>query len=309
MQHLDLTALRYFSETALTGSIRLASDRLHVTPSAVSRQIAKLEHRLATVLFERRPTGVVLTPSGQLLADELINVYGNLARVQTLIGDLEGLRRGEVTIHCLEGAVEAWLPGLIARFNDRHPHIEFAVVVSSTDRAAEALASGRCDIALMFKAPRRPDIDVVAAGSEPLVALVHPGHPLARRATTSLAELLRYPVALPDTTFGVRQVFDRHMKKARSAPQCLVTTNSIAMTRSIVRQGAAVTLLPHLSAQHDCAMGLLSAIPLARASGLRAEVDLCVRKDRVLTAAAREVLAAMKADFGNLFTAPAAAEA
>jgi len=144
MQHLDLTALRYFSETALTGSIRLASDRLHVTPSAVSRQIAKLEHRLATVLFERRPTGVVLTPSGQLLADELINVYGNLARVQTLIGDLEGLRRGEVTIHCLEGAVEAWLPGLIARFNDRHPHIEFAVVVSSTDRAAEALASGRC---------------------------------------------------------------------------------------------------------------------------------------------------------------------
>ena len=44
---MDFTALRYFSETAHSRSIRAASERLHVSPSAISRQIAKLEHRVS----------------------------------------------------------------------------------------------------------------------------------------------------------------------------------------------------------------------------------------------------------------------
>ncbi|ALM85371.1 LysR family transcriptional regulator [Bordetella sp. N] len=305
MQHLDLTALRYFSETAMTGSIRLASARLHVTPSAISRQIAKLEHRLGTVLFERRPTGVALTASGQLLADELVAIYGNLSRVQTLIGDLEGLRRGEVVIHCLEGAVDTWLPDVIARYHAQHPGIEFNVLVSSTDRAVEALAAGRCDIALMFKAPPRADIEVVASDSEPLVALVSPTHALARRRSVTVPDLLRHKLAMPDASFGVRQVLDRYLRQGRIDAPWLLTANSIAMTRSLVRRGVAVTILPHLSAQHDCELGLLKALPISRAGALRADVQLCVRRDRPLTAAAHHAMRLMTGAFAGLFTAPA----
>ncbi|ARP84206.1 hypothetical protein CAL12_27580 [Bordetella genomosp. 8] len=305
MQHLDLTALRYFSVAAATGSIRLASARLHVTPSAISRQIAKLEHRLGTVLFERRPTGVVLTASGQLLAAEMEAIYGNLSRVQTLIGDLEGLRRGEVVIHCLEGAIDTWLPAVIARYHAQHPGIEFNVVVSSTDRAAEAVAAGRCDVALMFKAPPRREIEVIASGVEPLVAVVSPTHALARRRSISVAELLRHKLAMPDASYSLRQLFDRYLKQAGAEAPCLLTANSIAMIRSIVRRGAAVSVLPHLSAQYDCQLGLLKAVAISRAGALRAEVQLCVRRDRPLTAAARRAVQLMTEAFDGLFTAPA----
>jgi DNA-binding transcriptional LysR family regulator len=67
MQHvaevelMDFTALRYFSATAHSRSIRAASERLHVSPSAISRQIAKLEHELRAPIFDRRAQGMKLT--------------------------------------------------------------------------------------------------------------------------------------------------------------------------------------------------------------------------------------------------------
>jgi len=303
MQHLDLTALRCFSEAAQSGSIRLASARLHVTPSAVSRQIAKLEHRLGAVLFERRANGVTLTPSGRLLADELTSVYRNLSRVQAMIGELHDLRRGEVVVHCMEGAIESWLPAVVAAFNARHPQIEFKLCVSSTDRSVEALLAGTCDMAVVFRAPQRPEVEVLESGSEPLVALMPPGHALAERASVRMEELFEHPLVMPDATFGVRQLLEPLLRRHKADPPVLVTTNSIAMARSMVRRGLGLTVLPYLSAAHDCELGLLVAVPLADAGHLNAQVDLCVRRDRPPTAAARETLAMMREHFATLFAA------
>ncbi|WP_186332312.1 LysR family transcriptional regulator [Bordetella genomosp. 13] len=301
MQHLDLTALRCFSEAAESGSIRLASARLHVTPSAVSRQIAKLEHRLGAVLFERRANGVVLTPSGRLLADELSSVYRNLSRVQSMIGELRELRRGEVVLHCMEGAVDSWVPAVVAAFNARHPKIEFKLAVSSTDLSIEALLAGKCDMAIVFRAPARPEIEVLESGTEPLAALVPPGHALAARAAVRIEELFQYPLVLPDATFGLRQLLEPLLRRHKDDAPVLVTTNSIAMTRSMVRQGVGITVLPYLSAAHDCELGLLKAVPLADAGYVGAQVDLCVRRDREPTVAAREMLALMRPRFTSLF--------
>jgi DNA-binding transcriptional LysR family regulator len=68
---MDFTALRYFSETANSRSIRAASERLHVSPSAISRQIAKLEHELKAPIFDRRAHGMKLTPAGEILQSKV----------------------------------------------------------------------------------------------------------------------------------------------------------------------------------------------------------------------------------------------
>ncbi|MBV8891425.1 MAG: LysR family transcriptional regulator, partial [Acidobacteria bacterium] len=68
---MDFTALRYFYETAHSRSIRAASERLHVSPSAISRQIAKLEHELRAPLFDRRAHGMSLTAAGEILRSEV----------------------------------------------------------------------------------------------------------------------------------------------------------------------------------------------------------------------------------------------
>lgn len=300
MRQLDLTALRYFAEAAACGSIRQAADRLHVTPSAVSRQIAKLETRLRATLMERGPEGVRLTQAGKLLAEEVGTMHRLVERVQARIGDLEGLRRGTVAIRCMEGAVDTWLPRAVADFHALHPQVTYDIAVDNTDGTIASLLKGECDIGVTFKAPRRSEIGVVATRSAPLQALVSPNHPLGKRTSVELATLLTYPLALPGPAFGVRRVLDQLFKQQRQPVSELITANSIAMTRALARQGVAVTILPTFSAGHDIDNGHLRSIPILGAGHLRAEVELCVRKGHMLPAAPREFLESLKADFARL---------
>ncbi len=300
MSRLDLTALRYFAEAAGCGSIRQAADRLHVTPSAVSRQIAKLEGRLKTVLMERRSDGVRLTQAGQMLAEDIGQIHRMVDRIEARIGDLEGLQRGTVSIRCMEGAVDTWLPAVIADFHRRFPRIRYDVAASNADETIRALVAGSCDLGVTFKSPKRAEIGVVATHSVALEAMVGAAHPLASRSAVTLATLLEHPLALPSPAFGVRRVLDHLFKQQRSQPNEVVSTNSIAITRAMVRQGIAATILPRLSAQHDIAHGHLKVLPIVNGGHLTAEVELCVRKGEMLPVAARALLGVMKARFAEL---------
>src|SRR5690606_1688278 len=154
------------------------------------------------------------------------------SRVQELISDLDNQRRGNVTLYCMEGAVEGWVSQIVGQYRQRHPGIRFQLHVSSTDQSLEALIKGECDIAIIFKAPRKPEVISVARGHEPLVALVAPEHPVAHHTTIQLRELFQYNIVMPDNRFGVRQVVDRKARALGITPALAVTTNSIAMTRS-----------------------------------------------------------------------------
>jgi DNA-binding transcriptional LysR family regulator len=80
---MDFTALRYFSETANSRSIRAASERLHVSASAISRQIAKLEHELRAPIFDRHAEGMKLTPAGEILQERFERMMREFARVKS----------------------------------------------------------------------------------------------------------------------------------------------------------------------------------------------------------------------------------
>jgi DNA-binding transcriptional LysR family regulator len=89
---MQLTALRYFHETARLGSIRKAAEALSVTPSAISRQIANLEHDLRAPLFERSVHGMRLTAAGDLLARQTHRTFLDLDRVRSSVDVLRALR-------------------------------------------------------------------------------------------------------------------------------------------------------------------------------------------------------------------------
>lgn len=287
---MDFTALRYFFEAARTGSIRQAAEHIHVAPSAISRQIAKLEHELDAQLFERRSSGVKLTAAGELLARQLESTVRDIYRVRAQIDDLKGLRRGDVTIYTIEGLVDAVVSLSIAKFSFQYPEIHFQVDVASTDRIIEAIVAGEADIGIALNAPRRADVSVCFGWQEPLHAIVAPSHALSGRKSISLQELTRYPATLPDRTFGVRRQIDAMLKKTDLQPKMLVITNSILTTVCVARQGAAYTLMPMFAVERDIKAGTLLAIPLTDDDLEPSSVEICVHRNRRLSLAAREFL-------------------
>lgn len=282
--------IRYFHEVAKLGSIRRAADRLHVAPSAVSRQIAQLETELDAVLFERSKIGVRLTAAGEVLQRETRRIFHDLSRARSALDDLRGLRRGEIVIWLLEGLVSGFLPRIIATFNQRYPDVTFNVQTAPTDRIIEALMEDWADIGITFNAAPRAEIEVMGEFVEPISCLVSKTHAYAGRKQLTMADICKQPLALPEHSFGLRQVFERAVRKRGHKPNVVVTTNSLELTKTMAATGQVIAFMPALTVTHEVETGMLQAIPVDEPEFAAARSSVCVHRDRPLPHAARAFL-------------------
>jgi DNA-binding transcriptional LysR family regulator len=284
---MDFTALRYFSETAHLGSVRAASERLHISPSAISRQIAKLEHELRAAMFDRRADGMKLTAAGEILQLKVEAMVRELARVKSHIAALQQLQAGTVDLYCFQTAVESFVAPVLHEFHMRHPNVLFTVTMSSTDETVEALINGVAEIGLVVNPPERDTIAVTEILRDTIVAAVAPTHTLARRNVISLRELADFPLILTETSFGLRQQIDRILAHHSVGPNIFCVTNSLALSKGVACFDRECTLLPRFAVQQEVAAGTLCAIPVTEFNDHPLVYCFCALKGRSMTPAAK----------------------
>lgn len=287
---MNFTAFRYFNEVVKAGAIRRAADRLHVAPSAVSRQIAILERQLGTPLLERNNSGIRLTPAGVILERYTRQVFRDLERVQESITRYRGLQAGEVKLDVIEGLLSNILPATITRLHARFPAITFNIRALSTDRIVEALIRNECDIGIAFNVRERPEIAVVAERADPVMALVAPTDPFAGRSSVSLEELAARNLALPHADWGMRQMFDAAMAEAGLSPVVVTVANNLELPRALAMTGDVVTIGPALNATAQIRDGTLVAVAVDHPLFRAVRSSVCVHRDRQLSFAANEFL-------------------
>jgi DNA-binding transcriptional LysR family regulator len=110
-------ALEYFSEVVETGSLRLAAQKFDVAPSAVSRQIARLEQDLGQDLFERSPKGMLPTAAARLVLEFLTETRLRAEKMRADINDLTDLKRGNVRLAVVEALSSDFLADLLRHFS------------------------------------------------------------------------------------------------------------------------------------------------------------------------------------------------
>lgn len=287
---MNLTRLRYFHEVALCGSIRQAAERVHVAASALSRQISKLEHEFDAPLLERRTTGVVLTPAGHLLAQHTRSMFRDLDRLKSQVDDLRALARGAVALSTIEGIVGDLLPEIIAGFLASFPNISFNVSTGSSNRIMEAVIADEVDIGITYNAQARAEVEIVLAFPFPSYAIVAPSHALAAARTVSVGDVLKHKVALPDPSFGLRRLVDAAARGQGLEVKEALQTNSFEMMKSIAQTGKAITILPKTMVRREIAAGQLCAIPMSDRPLANAQMQICIRRNRTLSSAARGFL-------------------
>ncbi len=108
MRHLS--TLSFITDVARSGSIRKTAERLHITPSALTRKIQDFEEELGTPLFERTARGMQLNAAGALLVQHARSQAADLDRVRAQIADLSGLRRGHVALVCSQAFIDSVIP-------------------------------------------------------------------------------------------------------------------------------------------------------------------------------------------------------
>lgn len=127
-------ALRAFLATASEGSTLRAGEKLHLTQSAVSKQIQALEHLLATPLFERTQRGLKLTEAGEVYRPYAESALEQLARGKRRLEERRERRR-PIRLHMLAIVGERWLIERFPLFNAAHPEIDiqFTNYISETE--------------------------------------------------------------------------------------------------------------------------------------------------------------------------------
>jgi DNA-binding transcriptional LysR family regulator len=287
-QHL--TVLRYFHEVATTGSIREASDNLNVASSAISRQISKLEAEVGEVLFERLPRGMKLTAAGEIYSAYVVDSLLSLRRLGSEIQQLRNMNIGIVRISSIEGMVGSFLSPLISEFRREFPDIEVQLLIASASEVTTQLLAGTADIGLAFNAPALKNIEYRLRINDPVMAVMAPNYELNYMEQFALSQVLSGPIAIPVTSFGIRNLLDQACRETKVPLLPSLETNSIEALRAFAKNGDGISLLHGYAVKTELENGELIARPITSPTLTGGTIDLCILSERLLPVAAKEFL-------------------
>jgi DNA-binding transcriptional LysR family regulator len=272
----------YFDAIIRHGSIRGAAEALRVASSALNRRLLDLEREVGTILFDRMPNGVRLTPAGEIFAAHVRRTLGDVKLVSDQIYELNGLRGGHVAIGSAESAALGLLPTMLASFRTDYPDARFTVEVGTPREILADLLDDRVDMILTHEEPSHHDVAVVTKVSMPFCALMRAGHPLAGRDILYLKDCQDYPAVLAQEQLAARALVDSTLSATSLQMHPVLVTNMFELMKKFVLQSEAISFQFQLNVTGQPGPDGVVAIKLADEQLVSAHLTLAVRRGRTL---------------------------
>lgn len=238
-------ALRYFSEVAVRGSFRAAAESLHIAASAINRQVSNLEADLGAKLFERARgrAGLQLTEAGRILQYRLRSAINELRIADDEIIALKGLQHGHVTIGFNDVVVSTIVPEAIESFHRSHPNITFGIKVDTTRGLVTRLKEGEIDFAVGYNFPNIEGLSFIKSVPLRMYLIASADHPLARRSSVTLADMVGHRLILPDGSGLLRQIFESAFDETNLQINPIVETNSLELIHVLAESGIGISIV------------------------------------------------------------------
>ncbi len=178
---MELRHLRYLVAVAEYGTFREASRRLHVSQSAISEQIADLEHELGGALLDRGQRATRLTPQGEIFLEEARRTLASADRAVDLTRRSLLGQEGSLAIGFFLWGAGGFFASIIREFRKLHPGVKLTLLEMHTHEQMEAFETGKIDVG--FTRPLEPPFDRKLRSelllNDPIVVVMPIDHPLA----------------------------------------------------------------------------------------------------------------------------------
>jgi DNA-binding transcriptional LysR family regulator len=241
---MDLRQLEIIRAIAETGSFTAAGEKLHVSQSAISRQILILEDELGEPVFHRIGRRIRITPAGESLLQLSHRVFQDLQDTVSAISDTRESLRGTLR---LVGGMTVCLyvfPSLLAEVRRVHPHLDLKVTVGSAERSITMLRSGAGDLGMLTLPVETSDLVAVPVLEEELFLITYLTHPLAKKKTITPADLDKQPFVLFETGSITRRLVEEFFARERLEPQIIMETENVEIIKAMVRNGLGISIIP-----------------------------------------------------------------
>src|SRR3954469_11263519 len=241
---MDLRQLEIIRAIADSGSFTAAGARLHVSQSAISRQILLLEDELGEPVFHRIGRRIRITPAGESLLQLSHRVFQDLQDTVSAISDKQESLNGAMR---LVGGMTVCLyvfPALLAEMRRVHPHLDLKITVGTAERSIAMLRSGAGDLGLTTLPVEAADLVSVPVLEEELLLVTYPTHPLAKKKVITPADLSRQHFIVFETGSIPRKLVEEFFAQERIKPEIVMETENVEIIKAMVRHGLGISIIP-----------------------------------------------------------------
>lgn len=273
----------YFAEVARSGSLRRAAEKLHISPSAINRQILQAEESFGTPLFERLPEGLRMTTAGELLYDNLLRWQKEFQFTQQKFDELQGMRRGTVSVGMVQALAEGRFASALAEIITDHPWLELNLQVGDSHSVSQKIRQADLDFGLILDPEGQIGLSVLAFVELAMGVVLHPAHPQARAESLSLGALSDERHIVAGAPLIVHERVAMLYRHSDFTPGNSISCNDIRLIKSLVLQGSGVTVLSLLDVLDEVKSGKLAFVPLRSPLLRPLTLALCTAPSRQLS--------------------------
>ena len=248
---MNFNHLAVFEAVAREGSLTRAGQRLRISQPAVSRQLKQIEDAVGAPLVDRLPRGVRLTAAGELLAGYSRRVFALAAEAEHAVAELQGLKRGSLTIGASTTIGIYFLPELLARFRQRFPLVDLHMQVSNTQAIQRDLVEHRVDVAVTEGFIHWPELEARVFLVDEVVPIVAPGHALASSRRVSLKRFCEEPLLMREKGSGTREVIEAALGRKGIVVQPMMDLGSTEAIKRSVEAGVGVAFVSALTIEQE----------------------------------------------------------
>jgi LysR family positive regulator for ilvC len=274
----DYDGLRQFAEVAATLHFGRAARACHLSPSALSRAIQRLESELGDQLFEREHHQVSLTPAGEAFRRHANAVLAEWQRFEAERATSGGALSGTLHVYCTVTAAQSLVPDLLASVRETHPGIRVQLATGYATDAIERLRGGDIDVSVAAVPTRLPaGIVSQRLATTPLVFVAPsaPG-PVADAVRRRPVDWSVLPLVLPAHGLA-REYTDQWLAGRAVTPTVYAEIEGHEAILSLVALGCGVGVLPKLVVDNSALRHRVTEVP-SRPALRPFHLGLCIRE-------------------------------
>ncbi len=272
-----------------SGGYARAGERLHISHSAIHRQIKLLEEQIHDRILVRNGKRVVLTEAGEILVGTARRVRQEVSDAYHQINEARDLERGSVRIGTADTILFSYLLPILGHYQKQFPGVEVYVKTTTAGNVFEQIQAGIFDLGIVFNPAGtltvKLNLHYEVLYKEKLVWAVGEDHPLTRKSFVSIADLANFPFAMLPESSRIRQMCEQKLRSAGVTANIAFELENEEAMEKVIKTNLAIALLPSRRTRNSGIHRLR-----VREAPIRGEVGLVLPKREYLPKAVREFI-------------------
>ena len=250
---MELRQLRQVIVLAETLNFRRAAERLHMAQPPLSTSIKKLEEELGVLLFERLPSGLKLTPAGEVVLRHARRTVFFAEQTRRAGREGESGEQGTLRLGFVGSASYSLMPRIIRAFRRQYPRVDIVIDESTTIELLRGVEAHSLDVALVrFPVVEPTSAELTLLRPERLMAAVSADSPFAARSTVAIAELAQEPLIIyaRDRVPAMYAFIMQAFAEARAQPKVAQEAVQVQHILGLVESGLGVAFVPETCSRY-----------------------------------------------------------